>query len=225
MSRTILPNMPLPSNTKYNWSECFAKLMLERIIAGGLNNLTIVDRPDLQNRKRNVGIEVTTAVDKKVLELERLYTELEYGLIRNVDAASKKIQKLGGKIINGILVHPGRTRTLENIYNSFEFKVILLNSKNYTVFKHNYLFITDENLIQESEIINMIIKFELIQKKYKYNFEKVYIYFYGDKLYELNLKQEKYKIFILSLDEVHKISIDARTIVEEKKWRCNYEIG
>lgn len=172
--------MPLPSNTKYNWSECFAKLMLERVIAGEFNDLTIVDKPDLQNERLSVGIEVTTAVDKKDLELERLYTELEYGLIRNADAASNKIQKLGGKIINGVLVHPGRTRTLENIYNSFEFKVILLNSGNYTVFKHNYLFITDENLIHESEIINMIIKFESIQKKYKYSFEKVYIYIFMD---------------------------------------------
>lgn len=217
MSKTIIHNMPLPSNTKYNWSECFAKLMLERVIAGELNDLIIVDKPDLQNERLSVGIEVTTAVDKKDLELERLYTELEYGLIRNADAASNKIQKLGGKIINGVLVHPGRTRTLENIYNSFEFKVILLNSGNYTVFKHNYLFITDENLIYESEIINMIIKFESIQKKYKYSFEKVYIYIYGDKLYQLNLKQEKYKIFKLSSDEVYRISIDARAMVEEKE--------
>lgn len=217
MSKTIFSNMPLPSNTKYNWSECFAKLMLERVIAGEFNDLTIVDKPDLQNERLSVGIEVTTAVDKKDLELERLYTELEYGLIRNADAASNKIQKLGGKIINGVLVHPGRTRTLENIYNSFEFKVILLNSGNYTVFKHNYLFITDENLIHESEIINMIIKFESIQKKYKYSFEKVYIYIYGYKLYQLNLKQEKYKIFKLSSDEVYRISIDARAMVEEKE--------
>lgn len=217
MSKTIFSNMPLPSNTKYNWSECFAKLMLERVIAGELNDLTIVDKPDFRNERMSVGIEVTTAVDKKDLELERLYTELEYGLIRNADAASKKIQKLGGKIINGVLVHPGRTRTLENIYNSFEFKLILLNSGNYNIFKHNYLFITDENLIHESEIINMIIKFESLQKKYKYNFEKVYIYIYGDNFYELNLKQEKYKIFKLSSDEVYRISIDARTIVEKKE--------
>ena len=63
----------------------------------------------------------------------------------------------------------------------------------------------------------MIIKFESIQKKYKYNFEKVSIYIYGDNFYELNLKQEKYKIFKLSSDEVYRISIYARTIVEEKE--------
>ena len=40
---------------------------------------------------------------------------------------------------------------------------------------------------------------------------------YGDKLYQLNLKQEKYKIFKLPSDEVYRISIDARTMVEEKE--------
>lgn len=217
MPKTIIHNMPLPSNTKYKWSECFAKLMLERVITCELNNLAIVDKPDLQNVNMNIGVEVTTAVDKKDMELERLYTELEYGLIRNIEGASNKINKLGGKIINGILIHPGRTRTFESIYNSFKEKVILLNSGNYSIFKHNYLFITDENLIHESELVNMIIKFESIQKKYKYSFEKVYIYIYGDKLYQLNLKQEKYKIFKLPSDEVYRISIDARTMVEEKE--------
>ena len=217
MSKTIISNMPLPSNTKYKWPECFAKLMLERVIENELNDLIIVDKPDLQNERMNVGIEVTTAVDKKDLELERLYTELEYGLIRNTDAASKKIQKLGGKIINGVLVHPGRARTLENIYNSFEFKVMLLNSGNYTIFKHNYIFITDENLIHESEIKMIMTQLEFIQEKYKNKFEKVYIYIYGDKLYELILNLEQYKVYQLSSNDVYRISIDARNIVEEKE--------
>lgn len=97
MSKTIIHNMPLPSNTKYNWSEYFAKLMLERVINSELNNLAIVDKPDLQNENISVGIEVTTAVDKKDMELERLYTEMEYGLIRNIEGAAKKNQYIGWK--------------------------------------------------------------------------------------------------------------------------------
>ena len=217
MSKTIIHNMPLPSNTKYKWSECFAKLMLEKVITSELNNLAIADKPDLQNASMSVGIEVTTAVDKKDMELERLYTEIEYGLIRNIEGEAKKINRLGGKIIDGILIHPGRTRTLMNIYNSFKEKVILLNSGNYTIFKHNYIFITDENLIHEEEIKMVMMELEFIQEKQKNKFERAYIYIYGDKLYELNLKQEKYKIFKLSSDEVYRISIDARTIVEEKE--------
>ncbi|MBQ3435423.1 MAG: hypothetical protein IJH13_00130 [Bacilli bacterium] len=112
MSKTIIHNMPLPSNTKYKWSECFAKLMLEKVITSELNNLAIADKPDLQNASMSVGIEVTTAVDKKDMELERLYTEIEYGLIRNIEGAAKKINRLGGKIIDGILIHPGRQEHL-----------------------------------------------------------------------------------------------------------------
>ena len=116
-----------------------------------------------------------------------------------------------------MLVHPGRARTLENIYNSFEFKVMLLNSGNYTIFKHNYIFITDENLIHESEIKMIMTQLEFIQEKYKNKFEKVYIYIYGDNLYELILNLEQYKVYQLSSNDVYRISIDARNIVEEKE--------
>lgn len=144
MGRKIDSNMPLPSNTKYRWDECFAKLIIERII---LNNIIfeIKDKPDLQSKE--IGIEVTTAEEKDSLEMERLYTNIEYGLIKNKEKALKKIESLGGKISNGILIHPGRTRTLKNIYNAFKEKLTLINKGTYKIFNNNYIFITDENII------------------------------------------------------------------------------
>lgn len=217
MGKKIDSNMPLPSNTKYKWHECFAKLMLERKIFNEPNCLEIVDKPDLQNKKTEIGIEVTTAVDKDSLKMERLYIELEYGLARNEEKVKNKIEKLGGKLSNGILVHPGKSRTLNNIYNSFFEKLLLLNNGDYTIFEHNHIFITDENIIHESELDKIILQFIFIQEAYKYKFEKAYIYIYGDKLYEFNLKQEKYNIYQLSSNEVYRISVDARTIVEQKE--------
>ena len=217
MGKKIESNMPLPSNTKYKWHECFAKLMLERKIFNETNSLEIADKPDLQNEKTEIGIEVTTAVDKDSLEMERLYIELEYGLAKNKEKVKDKIEKLGGKLSNGILVHPGKSRTLNNIYNSFYEKILLLNNGDYKIFKHNYIFVTDENIIHESELDKMTSQFIFIQEDYKYKFEKAYIYIYGDKLYEFNLKQKKHKIIKFVENEVNVISIDARTLVEEKE--------
>ena len=63
----------------------------------------------------------------------------------------------------------------------------------------------------------MTLQFIFIQEDYKYKFEKAYIYIYGDKLYEFNLKQREYNIYQLSSNEVYRISVDARTIVEQKE--------
>ena len=79
------------------------------------------------------------------------------------------------------------------------------------------IFVTDENIIHESELDKMTSQFIFIQEDYKYKFEKAYIYIYGDKLYEFNLKQKKHKIIKFVENEVNVISIDARTLVEEKE--------
>lgn len=214
MGRKIDSNMPLPSNTKYRWDECFAKLIIERII---LNNIIfeIKDKPDLQSKE--IGIEVTTAEEKDSLEMERLYTNIEYGLIKNKEKALKKIESLGGKISNGILIHPGRTRTLKNIYNAFKEKLTLINKGTYKIFNNNYIFITDENIIQENECLNIIKKLNSFQEKSKYKFDKAYIYIFGDNLYEFDLRKETYKIFHFKSDEIYRISCDARKLVEQKE--------
>lgn len=215
MGKKIDSNMPLPTNTKYRWSECFAKLIIERIILKGKVNFEVKDKPDLQNEE--IGVEVTTAEEKDSLEMERLYTEIEYGLIKNKKKALKKIESLGGKISNGILIHPGRSRTINNIYNSFNEKLISLNKGTYKIFNNNYIFITDENLIQENECLNIIKKLNSFQEKSKYKFDKAYVYIFGDNLYEFDLRKETYKKYHFKSDEIYRISCDARKLVEQKE--------
>lgn len=215
MGRKIDSNMPLPSNTKYRWDECFAKLIIERIILNNKIIFEIKDKPDLQSKE--IGIEVTTAEEKDSLEMERLYTNIEYGLIKNKEKALKKIESLGGKISNGILIHPGRTRTLKNIYNAFKEKLTLINNGTYKIFNNNYIFITDENIIQENECSNIVKELVSLQNDLGYKFDKVYIYIYGDNLYEFDLRKESYRVFYLNSDEIYIISCDARKLVEKKE--------
>lgn len=215
MVKKIDSNMPLPSNTKYRWDECFAKLIIERIVFNNKIHFEIKDKPDLQNKK--IGIEVTTAEEKDSLEMERLYTNIEYGLIKNKEQALKKIESLGGKISHGVLVHPGRSRTLKNIYNAFEGKLTIINKGTYKIFNNNYIFITDENIIQENECSNIVKELVFLQNDLGYKFDKVYIYIYGDNLYEFDLRKKSYRIFYLNSDEIYIIGCDARKLVEQKE--------
>lgn len=217
MHKMIDPDLPLPSNTKYRFEECFAKLLLEYFFSNEFETLSLLDKPDLQNKNLDIGIEVTTAVEKNSLELERLYSELEYGLVRNQEKVEHKIKKLGGKISNGVLIHQVRSRTLNNIYNSYKEKLKLINKGSYSLFKKNYIFITDENIIHEAEILKIIKDLNDIQNDMKYKFDKVYIYIFGNNLYELDLKKEKFKTIYLNKNETYKISCEARKLVEQKE--------
>lgn len=215
MNKIIDPNKPLPSNTIYKWHECFAKVMLEYVLPNDFNNLKIKDKPDLQNIELNLGIEVTTAENKKDLEMERLYTYLEYDLIRDKQKVKNKIEHLGGSISNGILVHPVRYRNLDSIKNSILEKLNKLNGNGYQIFGHNYIFITESDMILEKECAWLLDEYIKLQNNFRIKFEKVYIYQYGGKLFEFNMVDRNYNIYTLNSNETYQIGYDARKIVEE----------
>jgi len=217
MNKIIDPNKPLPSNTIYKWHECFAKVMLEYALPNDFNNLKIKDKPDLQNIELNLGIEVTTAENKKDLEMERLYTYLEYDLIRDKQKVKNKIEHLGGSISNGILVHPVRYRDLDSIKNSILEKLNKLNGNGYQIFEHNYIFITESDMILENECAGLLDEYIELQNNFRIKFEKVYIYQYGGKLFEFNMVDRNYNIYTLNSNETYQIGYDARKIVEERE--------
>ena len=213
--KTINKNLPLPYNMKYKWEECFAKIILERIVSKKYRYLNNSDKPDFQSNKLNIGIEVTSSVNKDSQEMDRLYSNLSYGLVREEKKVIKKIEKMGGKIVNGVLLQPGRTRTLENIYNSVKEKLQLLNGGEYRIFKSNYIFVFDANVILEMEINEIINRLILIQKEYNHVFNKIFIYLFGNNLYDIDLDEKKYVIYDLSSTNINEMSIEARDIVEK----------
>lgn len=60
------------------YEEIYARLVLEYFMPDCFNNLIIKDKPDLQGR--NIGIEVTTAVPRRNLELDGIYSKLNSGV-------------------------------------------------------------------------------------------------------------------------------------------------
>lgn len=217
MRKIIDSNKPLSSNTIYKWEECFAKLMLEYVLPTEFYDLAISDKPDLQSVTLNLGIEVTTAVMKEDLELDKLYTDLEYNLVRNKEKVYKKISYLGGNISGGILMHPVRYRDLSHIKKCICNKLEKLNNDGYKRFNRNYLFITDQNLILEQECIDLLKEYKIIQNQYKIKFKKIYIYLYGGKLYEFDIIHNKYNLYDISTNEICEISKNARKMVEDKE--------
>lgn len=215
MHKIIDSKKPLPSNTIYNYDECFAKLLLEQQLPDIFKDLELMDKPDLQNINLDLGIEVTTAIEKNDLELDKLYIGLEYNLVNDRKSVIKKIESLGGKIHNGILVHPGRSRNLCNIEKCICNKLKKLNDKDYKKFSKNYLFMTDQNIILEQECPDLFNNYKLLQEGYEYQYQRIYIYRLGGELFEFDFVSNKYNIYEVS--NVYEISIKARQMVEIKE--------
>ena len=213
MAKKINSNQPLPSNTKVSCDNCFAKLMLETFDNKHFKNLTLDDKPDLQSDLLNLGIEVTTAVNQNDNELDSLYTSLSYGTCRNENAVSKKIEHLGGKIRNGVLSHPVRNWSLENIFDAFNEKLKKISSGGYRMFEKNYLFITDSIFIGPEHYDIILNKMIYMQKDNEIQFDKVFIYIYGVDMYEFDLSAMKVKKFNVSNNAVYNVSIQARKLV------------
>ena len=74
--------------------EFYAKVIIEAFFN---ISLEVKDRPDLQNEKENIGIEVTSAENINNKEIESLGCTLSENRARNIDNAIKKITTLGGK--------------------------------------------------------------------------------------------------------------------------------
>lgn len=203
--------LPLPPNTKLRWIECFAKLVIEKYSSNNISDLNIIDKPDLQNLVNEIGIEVTSAANKEDQEMDNLYSLLDYNLVKNSRKVINKIETLGGKISNGILIHPGRYRDLNKIYESLSNKLDKLNGKNYKKFKTNSIIIFDDNLILNKEYNQIINKFNDISSRYKVKFNVIYLYIYGYKFIEFDLDNNK--IYEVIPENIYELSNKAREMV------------
>ena len=102
--KKIEKNKPLPSHTKFNYYECYAKIVLEEFFG---YNLSLDDKPDLQDIQNNIGIEVTIAEKSETLEAERLYSTLFYVDEHTREKNIKRIEQCGSKYKDGILSSSG----------------------------------------------------------------------------------------------------------------------
>ena len=207
----INENDPLPRHTKYDWEECYAKVVLETLVKDRVNNLKIKDKPDLQNDAINVGIECTIAIDKKQLEAEYLYCELTDNKSINPEKCKERIEALGGKITKYTMVQSG-SDTASNIFKAVNKKLQKLNGENYKIFKNNYLLIRDCIYIPNEHIKGLQYLIAMIQSKYDREFDIIYILL-NSKLIELNMIDYTNRYFEISSNIQYELAQKAREFV------------
>ena len=207
----INENDPLPRHTKYDWEECYAKVVLETLVKDRVNNLKIKDKPDLQNEAIDVGIECTIAIDKKQLEAEYLYCELTDNKSKNPEKCKERIEELGGKITKYTMVQSGTDNT-SNLFRAVDKKLKKLNSENYKIFKNNFLLIRDCIYIPNEHIKGLQYLIAMIQSKYDREFDIIYILL-NSKLIELNMIDYTNRYFEISSNIQYELAQQAREFV------------
>lgn len=198
----------MTDNKKIDYYECLAKIALEEIFPNEFISLDIKDKPDLQNRKSHIGIEVTRANNPKQEENESLYVKISNNEIRNREKAIKKINssykphsmKINGREVkepdryhNGILLGIPEKDSFDRIFKAFKNKLKKLNGNGYERFQYNYLFIYSEILASQKMLDEIISNMNTFQEDYTIKFRQVFVYVPGY-IYVLNLKDNIGKI-------------------------------
>lgn len=186
-------NKPLPDHTIVDYYECLAKLILEKMFPNEFENLEILDKPDLQDDKNGIGVEVTIARNKDQEENESLYAKIESGQVRNRDKAIEKINnssKLYAMYVDGILVGISDNDDFERIFESFSEKIKKLNDDGYKKYMENYLFVYSDICANQQMLYQAISKMNNIQSKHKIKFQKVFVCV-PQYMYILNLENKK----------------------------------
>lgn len=198
-------NKPLLGHTKVDYYECLAKLILEKLFLNEFGSLEILDKPDLQDDKNSIGVEVTRAIDKEQEKKESLYAKIESRKRQNGDGTIEKINNsyksrsvyVNGEEIrepnrynDGILVGIPDSDDFNRIFERFSDKIKKLNDDGYKKYIKNYLFVYSDILANQQMINQAISKMNTIQSKYKLWFQKVFVNV-PHYIYILNLESKK----------------------------------
>lgn len=213
----IEKDRPLPRHTKIDYSECYAKIILEKFFPDEYQDLQISDRPDLRTKDGNIGIEVISAIPQEEQESLALACEIPY-----IDKEKQKkriayLKKKGYKYTKYGMSHPSRSYSwtglnypdiektfCRDFIHAVEKKIQKLNSETYDLLSEYDLFVQSELYIEEWMPQKLI-----------------------DKLSQLSTQQYSYKfIYLLALNGLFVFDIPAQkyTMKEtgEKLWGLGY---
>ena len=209
---------PLPKHTKFDYYECYAKVVLEELYPEEFKNLEIKDKPDLQMKYGGVGVEVTNSVDKDQLKAEGLYIDIEYNRVRNATKAVEEIKKCGCNLKNGILIGKTSSSSFKLILEAFDKKLEKLNSGNYRYFDKNYLFVFSDIHVNDRMVMEAIQDMRQKQISIKRQYNKVFVLVPGY-FYSLNLHIGSYEKIRIDF-RLQGVQADrARELVEEYEKR------
>ena len=195
----------MTNNIKLRREECFAKLVAEKIFKN--SSFKIEDKPDLQDKKNNIGIEVICFETTEVSSLFQKYIRIEDENIK--EKLKEKIDILGGIIVgDGALITISLLDS-QKFLLAFQKKLLKLQS-NYTIFNENDLMIiynfpiSEYNL--ESKLLNDMIN---QQETFNYKFNKVIAVAIDEicifNLKDINVQKIKIKDINDLMSQTHKL--------------------
>lgn len=150
MKTSLDPNQPLPAHTPVDYWEAYAQLVLQHINPIKYAGLYLSDKPDLQDQKRSLGVEVTQAISPNAHEAECCYLKLlqEQNETKRL-RLNERIGQCSASIRSGILLGPNGHDDFSFIHNAHHKKLQKLNAGGYQRFEHNELFIRSDILADE----------------------------------------------------------------------------
>lgn len=207
----IEKDRPLPSHTKFDYYECYAKIILENTFPKQFDNLKVKDKPDLQSKEKNIGIEVTIAEKQDSLEAEQLYLQLPYTESPKRRRKIERIEQCGAKYEHGILLTSG-IDNFDLVNEAVKRKIEKLQSAEYASLKEYHLFVFSSIYADNSMLQDEIAYLQNVQiGKY---FKKMYVSV-PEELYCFNFEKTTYERFAIDSNVQFQYAIQARQMVEE----------
>ncbi|MGB4658282.1 MAG: hypothetical protein WBI07_03765 [Mobilitalea sp.] len=171
--KVIDKDKPLPKHTNLDYYESYAKVVLEEMFPNQFADLAIIDKPDLQNKNLDIGIEVTSSKNPKQQEAEALYVKWSYEDNENKKKIERQIEKCGARLNNGILSGiPGHVN-FNRIYYEIKNKTEKLGK--YKTFGKQYLFIFSDLYATSDMREKALEEMKLIQNLSSHKFDEIYI--------------------------------------------------
>lgn len=214
---------PLPSHTRFDYEECYAKVILESLFPDKYKELQIADKPDLVNETAQIGIEVTTAIPQKHREALNLWSRIPYVPPKQAEQSKERMRQLGVEYQGAIQAWPPQNYSaldiektpLAEVIAAFDGKVKKLNSGQYRSLKQYDLFILSDVWLvdeREEEILQLLVEKNTGDLKYTFVVLTTSV-----DLYRFNLRDRKY--LKIPYDSYHdrqfEWSMKARQMVED----------
>lgn len=161
--------------------ERYAKLTLETVLGDEYAGLVNLDRPDLQDEERGIGIEVTRAMRESKADAVSLLNEMAVDIVmKQPQLTNKELYKLGYTygLVRGDVVGPTEYRywcMASPLNHVIENKVGKMVRGFYGNFRHSGLYIFSKYDITRPELMLSMKRIKDLQSKSEYRFETLYI--------------------------------------------------
>lgn len=167
----------LSRHMKANYWECYAKYVLSYIDSDTYGRLIMSDMPDLVDKQKSLGVEVTRAGHEKSFEASSLFSQnLEERDESKRLKRKKQIKLCGGTLVDdGIMVGPDGKDSFKLILDSIENKLKRLNSGGYQTMENYHLFVMSDILASEEMLNEALFRMIEVSELYDVVYEQIIV--------------------------------------------------